>query len=190
MQIHIFYSYFVRTLSIVYANQSMLNPQNDPVYSLEHMKPVISPIAKRKVAVDHGLGHFQPYSPWSAPKMTVSGKLVRSSMGAAGYDLFALEDCHFNPPPGYSATSHLVVNTGVSVQLPMGHYGKIEGLTSLAFCHNVIVFGEIIDENHIGNIKVKMFKHGNSKFKIKKGDRIAQLVIQRYCAPRIQQVIE
>jgi dUTP pyrophosphatase len=167
----------------------MLNPQNDPEYSPVHMKPVISPIVRKKTPLNHGLGHFQPYSPWSAPKMLVSGRLVRSSMGAAGYDLFAAEDGHFNPPPGYSTTSHIAVSTGVSVQIPMGHYGKIEGLSSLAFDHNVIVFGAIIDENHTGDIKVKMFKHGNSKFKIKKGDRIAQLVIQRYCAPSIQQVI-
>ena len=79
----------------IVTNKQMLNPQHDAKFSSQHMQPVRSPITNKSLPVAHGLGHFQPYSPWSSPIMSVTGEFVprRSSMGSAGYQLFAAADC-------------------------------------------------------------------------------------------------
>jgi dUTPase len=71
----------------------------------------------------------------------------------------------------------------------MGHYGKIEGISSLAFQHNIVSFGGIIDELDTNTIQIKMFNFGTGTYRVKRGDCIAQLIIQRYCVPNIQQVL-
>jgi len=163
----------------------MLNPQHDAKFSSQHMQPVRSPITNKSLPVAHGLGHFQPYSPWSSPIMSVTGEFVprRSSMGSAGYQLFAAADCMV------SAQKGTIVSTGIAVRIPMGHYGKIEGNSSLAFQHNIVSFGGIIDELDTNTIQIKMFNFGTGTYRVKRGDCIAQLIIQRYCVPNIQQVL-
>lgn len=136
--------------------------------------------------IEHSLGHFQPYSQWSAPNMPVYGEFVpvRSSMGCAGYDLFAAEDCvitHDNKSG--------VVSTGLVVQIPVGHYGKVEGRSSLALQHNVVAFGGVIDEDYRGIVQVKLFNHCAVDYLVKKGDCIAQLILHRYCVANVQQVL-
>jgi dUTP pyrophosphatase len=154
----------------------------DPI----HMKPDVSPIVKKKLPfIEHGLGHFQPYSRWSAPTMPVTGEYLcrRSSISAAGYDLFAADT--YQIPPVKSKHPYATVNCGISVEIPVGHYGKIEGQTLLGYQHNIIAFGGIIDEDYRGTIHVKLFNHSNKAYTINKGDSVAQLVIQRYCVPII-----
>lgn len=161
----------------------MLNPQNDPP-TTTHMKPQCSPIVHKKLPfINHGLGHFQAYSHWSAPNMPVTGKFVpvRPSMGAAGYDLFAAEDCLIH-------TSG-IVSTGLIVEIPVGHYGKIEGHSSIAYRDDIVAFGGIIDEDCRDIVKVKLFNHGTKGYQVHKGDRIAKLIIHRYCVPNIQQLL-
>ena len=145
-----------------------------------HMKTIPDALSPKSLPfIVHGLGHFQSYGVWSAPKMRVVGELVRSS--AAGYDLYAAEDCTMD------MASCAVVSTGLQLEIPVGHYGKIEGCSSLAFQHNVVPFGGIIDEDFRGLVRVKLFNNG-SRYRVNKGDRIAQLILHRYCVPTIEQV--
>jgi|TARA_B110001450_G_C17667138_1_gene500075 deoxyuridine 5'-triphosphate nucleotidohydrolase len=152
-----------------------------------HMKTIpVAHSTKSLPFIEHGLGHFQSYGSygvWSAPKMRVVCEYlpVRSSMGAAGYDLYAAEDCTMD------MASCAIINTGLQLEIPVGHYGKIEGLTSLAFKYNVVPFGGIIDEDYRGLVQVKLFNNG-PRYRVNKGDRIAQLILHRYCVPTIEQV--
>ena len=51
----------------------------------------------------------------------------------------------------------------------MGHYGKIEGNSSLAFQHNIVSFGGIIDELDTNTIQIKMFNFGTGTLSCQKG---------------------
>lgn len=119
---------------------------------------------------------------WSPPVMRVVGHHMptRATPGSAGHDLVSIQPVTI--PKNGSAT----VNTGCAIELPSGHYGKIEGRSSLAVNHDVVAFGGVIDEDYRGMIHVKLFNHGKRSYRIKAGERIAQLIVQRYAAPRIE----
>lgn len=99
----------------------------------------------------------------------------KGSTMAAGYDLAADKDYALGP--GDRAR----ISTGLRLALPAGWYGKIEGRSGLAFNHGIYTFGEIIDSDYRGEIKVLLANSDkNTPFHIKKGDRIAQIVIQQH----------
>lgn len=125
---------------------------------------------------------FLDYSPWTL-RVKCEGPLpTRSSEKAAGYDLHSPQDVVI--PAGGSA----VIDTGVAVALPSGHYGKIEGRSGLGIKHDIVPFGGVIDEDYRGNIAVKLFNFGNEDYSVTANDRIAQMVIQPYANLKIKRV--
>lgn len=158
----------------------------DPVWqpSKYETTKTLSPIAPppHVPVINHSLGHFQPYSDWSAPKLLVySGKIMpRASMHAPGLDLVATVDRIV------SSRSSTIVSSGLSVQIPFGHFGRIEGLTHLAMQHGLVPFSLILDSECHSIINVKLFNHSNQSYRVKRGERIAQLVIQRYSTPQVR----
>lgn len=101
---------------------------------------------------------------------------TRATSGSAGFDLYALEDAQVED--GDVA----VISTGVSVDIPDGHYALVCSRSGLAAKYGVFVLNApgIIDSDYKQEIKVILAKFPNSKdrgfFQINKGDRIAQLV--------------
>jgi len=96
----------------------------------------------------------------------------KGSAMAAGYDLTASKD--YTLGPGDRAR----ISTGLHVSLPARWFGRIEGRSGLAFNHGIFTFGGIIDSDYRGEIKVLLANsEKDSAFQIKKGDRIAQLVV-------------
>ena len=122
----------------------------------------------------------RPYDSWAYAKCAPEHMPVRKTAGAAGHDLYSAAQAVV--PAGGS----VVINTGLSVALPKGHFGKIEGRSSLGIKHSVVPFGGIIDEDYRGVIMVKLFNHGPEDYRIDANDRIAQLVVQKYSAPTFQ----
>jgi len=103
----------------------------------------------------------------------------RKTPGAAGHDLYS-------PTAAVvPADGSVLIDTQLAMQFPIQHYGKIEGRSGLAINHDIVPFGGIIDEDYRGPIKVKLFNFGHQDYYIKPGDRIAQMVIQRYSAPNV-----
>tara|TARA_B110000285_G_scaffold235601_1_gene318512 strand:- start:6546 stop:7073 length:528 start_codon:yes stop_codon:yes gene_type:complete len=103
----------------------------------------------------------------------------RSTAGAAGHDLFS-PSAVFIP-----ANDSVIIDTQLAVQMPIQHYGKIEGNNDLGMLHGIVPFGGIIDEDYRGPIKVKLFNFSLQHYHIKAGDCIAQMIIQQYSAPNI-----
>ena len=123
----------------------------------------------------HGLGQFQNYTPWSLKVVCLDGMMpTRNSIKTAGLDLRTPTE---NTVP---AGGHVMIDTSVCIALPMGHYGKIEGRSGLGIKYNIVPFGGIIDEDYRGPISVKLFNFGEEDYLFKKGDKIAQLLIQPY----------
>jgi len=83
---------------------------------------------------------------------------VRGSTQAAGYDLFACEDAVI--PKGGRA----VVQTGIHVALPEGHYGRVAPRSGLAVKHGIDVGAGVVDSDYRGLLGVVLFNFGSDDF--------------------------
>jgi dUTP pyrophosphatase len=96
--------------------------------------------------------------------------------GDAGADLVAAEDVEI--PPG----ERVLIGTGVAIALPDGYVGLVHPRSGLAARMGVTVLNApgTVDAGYRGEIKVNLVNHDRtSTAKISRGDRIAQLVVQR-----------
>lgn len=100
---------------------------------------------------------------------------TQSTPGAAGFDLYADEDCCIYPHP--LSGSHRLVSTGIALSIDPDKVGLIWPRSGLATRHGIQVGAGVIDSDYRGEIKVLLFNLGNSIFEIKRGDRIAQILI-------------
>ena len=106
---------------------------------------------------------------------------TRGTDGAAGYDLYALEDTVIN------CFSFIPVSTGVSMAIPAGHYGRVAPRSGLSVKHGVMVGAGVVDSDYRGEIKVALATL-NGVYEIKAGDRIAQVIIEPVVTPELTQV--
>ena len=107
--------------------------------------------------------------------------------GDAGADLCAREDVTLEP--GQRA----LVPTGVSLALPLGFVGLIHPRSGLATKHGLTVVNApgTVDAGYRGELKVTLLNtDATTPIVLKRGDRIAQLVIQRVERARFIQVQE
>lgn len=109
---------------------------------------------------------------------------VRASAGAAGYDLFAAEDQIINP------ASRRVIKTDISIAVPPMHYGRIAPRSGLSFKNGIDIGAGVIDEDYTGPVGVLMVNNGTVPFEVKKGNRIAQLLLERVSQPEVEEVEE
>lgn len=108
---------------------------------------------------------------------------TRGSDGAVGYDLYSSEDAVVPCQAGRA-----LVGTGIALSIPDGLYGRVAPRSGLAVKHCINVGAGVIDPDYTGEIKVVLFNHGEKDFEIKKGDRIAQLVLERCETPHIKEI--
>lgn len=99
----------------------------------------------------------------------------------SGYDIFACEDCTI---PGCSTNDgnvevgYAVVTTGIKVaNIPSHLWFRIEARSGLGFKHGLMPHFGIIDNGYRGNLGVKIYNLKSSPYEVKRGDRIAQLVL-------------
>lgn len=94
--------------------------------------------------------------------------------GDAAVDLYACAGLLLEP--GQRA----VVGIGIAVALPEGYWGSIRDRGGLAAQHGLHTLGGVLDSNYRGEVIVVMINLGQEKYKIKAGDRIAQMIIQKH----------
>ena len=75
------------------------------------------------------------------------------------------------------------IPAGFAISLPQGYEGQIRPRSGLAMTFGVTVLNApgTIDADYRGEIGVLLINHGSRPFEVKRGDRIAQLVIQPVC---------
>ena len=104
------------------------------------------------------------------------------SAHAAGLDLLAAvpEASPLILAPG----QHALVPTGLTIALPSGYEAQVRPRSGLAAKHGVTVLNApgTVDADYRGEISVLLINHGAAPFPVRRGERIAQLVI----APVIQ----
>lgn len=104
--------------------------------------------------------------------------------GDSGYDLSA--NGEFYIPPH----SSLVIPLGVCFDIPYGYYGLLTHRSSLAFKYGSILSLGNIDSNFKKEIKALVFNLGDDEVYIKEGQRIAQIIFNRYYESTLEIVEE
>ena len=96
---------------------------------------------------------------------------------AAGLDLLAAvpDDAPLVLAPG----RHAMVPTGLSIALPEGYEAQVRPRSGLAARHGVTVLNSpgTVDADYRGEICVLLINHGSEPFTVRRGERIAQMVI-------------
>lgn len=87
------------------------------------------------------------------------------------------------------ARSSAVIDTGVHVDLPIGTVGFLKSKSGLNVNHDITSDG-VIDVGYTGSIKVKLYNHGISPYKVLRGDKITQLVVVECHFPDVEIVEE
>jgi dUTP pyrophosphatase len=100
---------------------------------------------------------------------------TRGSAGSAGFDLRAASDGELSLAPGARA----LIPTGYVLEIPAGFEGQVRPRSGLALKHGVTVANApgTIDSDYRGEVGVILINLGAEPFSIRRGDRIAQLVI-------------
>ena len=96
-----------------------------------------------------------------------------ATAGAAGMDVLSAEDLTLAPG------ARQAVATGLAIAIPPGYEIQVRPRSGLALKHGITVPNTpgTIDSDYRGELKVILINHSQTAFEIRRGDRIAQLVL-------------
>ncbi len=102
-----------------------------------------------------------------------------ASRHAAGMDLHAAIDADITIAP----LERALVPTGIAIAIPEGYEGQVRPRSGLAASYGVTMLNSpgTIDADYRGEIAVVVVNLGSKPFTIKRGDRVAQLVVAPVC---------
>jgi dUTP pyrophosphatase len=103
--------------------------------------------------------------------------------GDAGMDLFSVEDLILKPK------HRALVKTGLSIELPKGYVSLIWDKSGIAL-KGIKTMGGVIEHTYRGEYKIIMVNLSSENYEIKKGQKIAQLLIQKIETAEIEEVNE
>lgn len=102
--------------------------------------------------------------------------------GDAGMDIYAVEHAVIK------IGSRALIPTGLSFELPLGYVALVWDKSGVSNNHGVKTLGGVIDAGYRGEIKIGLLNTGNEDFVIERGDKVAQILIQKIEHPEIQEV--
>ena len=108
--------------------------------------------------------------------------------GDAGVDLHAAEDVTLQPGGGRA-----LVPTGLAVAIPEGYAGFVQPRSGLALKHGITCLNSpgLIDSGYRGELRVVLVNTDPAEaFEVKRGERIAQLVVQAVATVVFEPVAE
>lgn len=108
------------------------------------------------------------------------------SHAASGMDLYAAVADEIVLAPGERA----LIPTGFKMALPEGYEAQVRPRSGLAIKNGISVLNTpgTIDEDYRGEVGVILINHGRENFNVKRGDRIAQMVINKVEQAVIEEV--
>ena len=109
---------------------------------------------------------------------------TRAYIGDAGIDLYSLKEVILEPG------KVVALSTGIALALPKRSVGLIWDKSGLASSSGLKTLGGVIDEGYRGEIKVLMINLGQKEVVVKKGSKIAQLLVQPILQPTPEVVEE
>ena len=102
--------------------------------------------------------------------------------GDAGMDIFSAEDAVIK------AGERRSVRTGVKMELPEGFVGLIWDKSGLALKNGIKTMAGVIDSCYRGEIEIVLVNLSEQDYKIEKGQKIAQMLIQKAERAEIEEV--
>lgn len=98
--------------------------------------------------------------------------------GAAGLDLLAANDADIEIAPGKRAA----IPCGIAIALPEGFEAQIRPRSGLALHHGITLLNApgTIDSDYRGEVKAILVNLGEAGFQVRRGMKIAQMVIARH----------
>lgn len=106
---------------------------------------------------------------------------TRAHPNDAGLDLYSIEDIILEAGQGKMA------KTGIALALPEGFMGMVADRSSLAK-RGIKTAGGIIDEGYRGEVHIVLWNISSEAVHLRKGERIAQLLIIPVVTPAVQEV--
>jgi dUTP pyrophosphatase len=109
---------------------------------------------------------------------------TRGSIFAAGFDLSSAYDTVVK------AKSNAIVKTDLSIAIPVNTYARIAPRSGLAVKNFIDTGAGVVDYDYRGPIGIVLFNHSDNDFFIKRGDRVAQLILEKISMVDIIEVKE
>ena len=86
--------------------------------------------------------------------------------------------------------NHLQILTQIKVKIPFGSYGRLASKSGLSMIHHVNVGAGLIDPDYTGEVKILLINAALCYHYIKRGDPIAQLILEKVSLPILKRVDE
>jgi dUTP pyrophosphatase len=107
---------------------------------------------------------------------------------SSGMDLLAAVESEVEIRPG----EFKLLPTGIAMEIPMSYEGQVRPRSGLALKHGITVLNApgTIDADYRGEINVILINFGTETYFIKRGERIAQLIIHSLTRAKLEEVEE
>ena len=108
--------------------------------------------------------------------------------GSSGMDIYAAVTKEFALPAGET----MLIPSGFKIEIPAGYEGQVRPRSGLALKHSIGILNApgTIDSDYRGEVGVILTNYGKKEFVIKRGDRIAQLVIMPVTRAKWEEVLD
>jgi dUTP pyrophosphatase len=101
-------------------------------------------------------------------------------VGDTGYDIYAVDDVEIAPH------STITVPIGLDIAfIERGYWLRIESRSGMFFRHGITAFPGVIDCSYRGKLGAALINNTDTPYLVRKGDRIAQLVVYKLLEPSI-----
>ena len=107
---------------------------------------------------------------------------TRGTPYAAGLDLYTLKEILIEE------NSCAMVETGIAVSIPEGYYGRIAPRSGVSVRTGLVVNAGVVDSDYRGELKVVFNNFTDSKVTFCKGDKIAQLILEKIGMFEVEEV--
>jgi len=106
--------------------------------------------------------------------------------GDAGMDVYSCEDSILNPD------ERRLISTGLSFEIPRGFEIQIRPKSGLALNNGITILNTpgTLDSGYRGELKVILFNTSKNLYNVKKGEKIAQIILARYEEAEIEETNE
>ena len=109
---------------------------------------------------------------------------TRATEHSVGLDFYSPSD-YVMPP-----CSHLQLPTQIRVKISLGYYGRLASKSGLAMIHQVHIGAGVIDPDYTGEVKILLINAAPCYHYIKRGDPLAQLILEKVSLPILRRVDE
>ena len=99
---------------------------------------------------------------------------TKGNPGDAGIDFYTLEEVVFLPG------AQQRIRTGIALEIPSGYVGLVWDKSSISFNNNLKTVGGVIDSGFRGEFIIGMVNLSSETRTIAKGQKIAQMIIQKF----------